>query len=211
VLAGGNFARADRLSLHITAFGDVPRGKALTRSAARPGDQVYVSGTLGDAALALALRSIDRNPGKIATRQLRPEPRLKLGQLARGWARAAIDLSDGLLQDLGHLAQASGVSLEIDPHQVPVSRTFKDLATNPDLALTGGEDYELALCVPAAKAAAFERACARAGEQVTRIGSVGKGRGVKVKAAPHLAAGGFDHFAGKSAASPRRPAGRRAN
>lgn len=212
VIAGGNFARADKLSLHLTAFGDVPRGKALTRAGARPGDRVYVTGTLGDAALALALRSIDRTPGKIASRQLRPEPRLSMGLLARGWARAAIDLSDGLTQDLQHLAEASGVAIEIDAHQVPVSRTFKDLATNPDLALTGGEDYELALCVPAARAAAFERACKQAGEPVTPIGQARRGRGVQVLNAPYLSGGGFDHFAGRSSGpAPRARKPRSAN
>lgn len=195
-LAGGNFARADALSIHITAFGEVPRGKALTRSRARPNDRIYVTGTFGDAALGLALRNIGRKAGAIAARQLRPEPRLKVGMLARGYARAAIDISDGLIQDLGHVAKASGVGIRIDAQNVPTSRTFRDLATNRDLALTGGEDYELALFVPPARAKAFERACEQARERVTLIGEATKEPGLEVLNAPQLAHAGFDHFRG---------------
>ena len=202
VLAGGNFTSADALSLHLTAFGDVPRGRAMKRDGAKPGDRIYVTGTLGDAALALALRSIGRKPGSIASRQLRPEPRLRMGVLARGYARAAIDLSDGLLQDLGHVGEASGVGIQVDALKLPLSRTFRDLAANLDVALTGGEDYELALFVPPARAAAFERACKRAGEQATLIGEATRERQIEVLNAPHLATTGFDHFAGSE--RPRR-------
>ncbi len=205
MLAGGNFARADALSLHITAFGEVARGEALTRSRARPKDRIYVTGTFGDAALGLALRSIGRKPGAaVAARQLRPEPRLKMGLLARGFARAAIDVSDGLVQDLGHVAEASGVGIRIDAQKVPTSRTFGDLAANRDLALTGGEDYELVLFVPPARAVAFERACKQAREQVTLIGEATKKPGIELLNAPQLAHTGFDHFGGPAS----RPRGR---
>lgn len=194
LIVGGNFSRADTLSIHITAGGEVPKGTALTRSGARAGDLLYVTGTFGDAALALALRSIERKAQAVLTRQLRPEPRLKVGEIARRHAHAAIDVSDGLLQDLGHVCEASGVGARIDAHLVPVSRTFKDVAANLDLALSGGEDYELAVCVPPAKAAAFEKACRAAGERVHRIGEMVKGRKVVVDNAPHLRSWGFDHF-----------------
>lgn len=201
-LVGGNFTRADAISLHITAAGEVPRGKALTRAGARPGDLLYVTGTLGDAALALAMRRIGRKASSILARQLRPEPRLKAGLLARRFAHAAIDLSDGLLQDLGHVVVASGIGARVDAALVPTSRAFHDAAANLDLALTGGEDYELALFVPPARAAAFERACARAGERVTRIGEALRGpRRLEVENAPHLQRRGFDHFGGS-----RKPA-----
>ncbi len=194
VIVGGNFSRADTLSLHITAGGEVPRGGALTRAGAKVGDLLYVTGTFGDAALALALRSLDRKAQPVLTRQLRPEPRLKVGHLARRFARAAIDVSDGLLQDLGHICEASGVGVRLDAHLVPVSRTFKDVAANLDLALTGGEDYELALFVPPRRAAAFERACRAAGEKVHRVGVAVEGARVVVDNAPHLGSWGFDHF-----------------
>ncbi|MGC4121811.1 MAG: thiamine-phosphate kinase [Myxococcales bacterium] len=194
LIVGGNFSRADTLSIHITAGGEVPKGTALTRSGAKIGDQLYVTGTFGDAALALALRSIDRQAKAVLGRQLRPEPRLKVGAIARRFAHAAIDVSDGLLQDLGHVCESSRVGVRLDAHLVPVSRTFKDVAANLDLALTGGEDYELALFVPPAKCAAFEKACQAAGEKVHRIGAAVKTRQVLVDNAPHLAHRGFDHF-----------------
>jgi thiamine-monophosphate kinase len=211
VLAGGNFARADQLSLHITAAGETPRGKALRRDGAKPGDRIYVTGNFGDAALALALHSIGRSAGGAAHRQLRPEPRLKVGLIARGFAHGAIDVSDGLLADLQHVSEASRARLEIDALKVPVSRTFKDVAANLDVALTGGEDYELAIFVPAAKAAAFEKACKRAGEPVTLIGEVSRGQGLSILNAPHLTSWGFDHFSGRphAPAAARRARGRR--
>ncbi len=202
VLAGGNFTRAEALSIHITAGGEVPRGRALTRSGARPGDLLYVTGTLGDASLALALSSIGRKPGQLLSRQLRPEPRLEAGQLALQYARAAIDLSDGLLQDLSHVMEASGVGARLDARLVPVSRSFKDLAANLDLALSGGEDYELLLCVPPSKSQAFEQACAKARLKVTLVGKAVSGRKLTVDHAPHLRHWGHDHFA----AAGRRPA-----
>jgi thiamine-monophosphate kinase len=205
-LAGGNFTRADSLSLHITAFGELPRGSALTRSGARPGDRIYVTGTLGDAALALAMRSIGRKHGGVLTRQLRPEPRLKVGAIARGFAHAAIDISDGLLKDLSHVLEASRVGAKVDARRLPLSRAFRDVAANLDLALTGGEDYELALFVPPRAGASFERACQRAGQAVTAVGEVVSGRKLSVLHAPHLRTHGFDHFA---AARDRRAAAAR--
>jgi thiamine-monophosphate kinase len=198
LLVGGNFTRAEALSLHITAGGEVPRGQAMTRAGARVGDLIYVTGTLGDAALALAMRSIGRQAA-ILSRQVRPEPRLKVGAIARRFAHAAIDISDGLLQDVNHIVQASQVGARIDASLVPTSRPFKDIAANLDLALTGGEDYELALFVPVSKAAAFERACRRVGEKVTCIGVATRGRRLSVNHAPHLRRWGFDHFERKPA------------
>jgi thiamine-monophosphate kinase len=194
VLVGGNFSRADTLSLHITAGGELPRGSALTRSGARHGDLIYVTGTLGDAALALALRSIGRHP-TILSRQLRPEPRIAVGLIARRFAHAAIDISDGLLLDVAHVIEASGVGASIDATLVPLSRAFTDVAANLDLALTGGEDYELVLFVPPARAAAFEKACSDASEKVSCIGAVVRGRQLSIENAPHLERWGHDHFA----------------
>jgi thiamine-monophosphate kinase len=212
-LAGGNFSRADALSLHITAAGEVPRGRALRRTGARPGDLLYVTGTLGDAALGLATMRSGRKPGAAFRRQARPEPRLKVGLAARGLATAAIDISDGLLQDLTHLIQASGVGAVIDARKVPLSRSFRNLAGHLELALTGGEDYELLLSVPPAKARRFEQACLQLGEAVTLIGELVAGGRLQVENAPHLRARGWDHFAGRARRTPstKRPRARVAN
>ena len=194
VLVGGNMTRAAQLSIHITAAGEVPHGEALTRSKARPGDQIYVTGTLGDAALAIAMRQIGRVHEATFARQVRPTPKLKAGALARKFAHSAIDVSDGLLQDLLHVCEASKVGASIDARLVPVSRTFFDMNANLDLALTGGEDYELALFVPPKQAAAFEKAMSRAGEKVTLIGEALAKKKITVKNAPHLRTWGHDHF-----------------
>ncbi len=195
-LVGGNFTRAETLSIHITAFGELPKGSALTRSKAKPGDRIFVTGTLGDAALALALRSLGKRRVGILSRQLRPEPRLAVGVIARGFAHAAIDVSDGLLQDLSHVLSASAVGARVDAQKVPLSRAFRDMAANLDLALNGGEDYELALFVPPERASAFERACRRAGQPVTQVGEVIRGRELSVLNGPQRSTFGFDHFAG---------------
>jgi len=193
-LIGGNLSRAEALSIHITATGQVRRHSALTRSGARQGDWVYVTGVLGEAALALTLPSTQRGARSVLARQLRPEPRLEAGLIARRFARAAIDISDGLLQDLRHVAEASKVGIRIDAREVPVSDTFRKLAADLELALSGGEDYELALFVPRNKARAFEAACQEAGEEVHLIGEAVRGQGVVVENAPRLRSWGFDHF-----------------
>jgi thiamine-monophosphate kinase len=197
-LVGGNFTSADALSLHITAAGEVPCGQALTRSGARRGDLIYVTGTLGDAALVLAMKSIGR---AVRKRQMRPTPRLEVGLIARRFAHAAIDVSDGLLQDLAHVLEASHVGARIDANQVPLSQTFRDVCANLDLALNGGEDYELVIIVPPGRARSFEQICASARQKVTRIGSVVAGRELNIENAPHLKQWGFDHFV-----SGRKPA-----
>ncbi len=182
-LVGGNFTSAPRLSITITCAGEARA--PLLRGGGREGDLLYVSGTLGDARVGLSPRA----PALARRKQRRPEPRLRLGLLASRFAGAAIDLSDGLAQDLRHLCQASGVGAEIHVDRLP--RATADEET----ALAGGEDYELLLAVPPPREAAFERACARAGEKVTRIGRLGGDalrflRGTYPIPPPP----GFDHF-----------------
>jgi len=197
-LAGGNFTAsgAGGLSITITAAGEARR--PLLRSGGRRGDLLYVSGTLGDARLGLAPRA----PPFAVRRQRRPEPRLRLGLLAARHARAAIDLSDGLAQDAGHLCRASGVGAEIQVDRLPLSaallRARRTREAAAAVALQGGEDYELLLAVPPARASAFERACARAGERVTRIGRLG-GRRLRFLQESRLldSPPGFDHFRDK--------------
>ena len=196
-LAGGNFTAAPQLSVTVTAAGEA--GRPLLRSGGRRGHLLYVSGTLGDARLGL-----EAGAGRSASRrQRRPEPRLALGRLAGRHASAAIDVSDGLAQDLGHLCRASKVGAEVQVDDLPVSaRLARALGTREaatGYALEGGEDYELLLAVPPARAPAFERACARAGQRVTRIGRLG-GERLRFLRGKHpvRAPPGFDHFRGQA-------------
>ncbi|MCX0053597.1 thiamine-phosphate kinase, partial [Escherichia coli] len=136
---------------------------------ARPGDLLYVSGTLGDARLGLEHLRAGLRRGAAVRRQRRPEPRVALGLLAARHASAALDVSDGLAQDLGHLCTASGVGAELEVERLPLSAAVRK-ALGPEGALAGGEDYELLLAVPPGRSRAFERACATGGHAITRIG-----------------------------------------
>jgi len=199
-LVGGNFTSARELSVTITAAGELSRAP-LTRAGARPGDLLYVSGTLGDARLGLMQLREGLRRGAAVRRQRRPEPRVALGRLAARYASAALDVSDGLAQDLGHLCTASGVRAELELERLPLSAAVKK-ALGPQGALAGGEDYELLLAVPPARGRAFERACAQGGHAITRIGRFSEGRGWvsrdgtgRVLPPPE----GFDHFRPRSA------------
>jgi thiamine-monophosphate kinase len=184
-LAGGDsVATPGPAVLSITAFGTVPRGGALTRSGARPGDLVYVSGTLGDAALGLAvaqgrLAASAEHAAFLVDRYRLPQPRLGLGRRLQGIASAALDISDGLVGDLGHIATASGVALTLDAAALPLSPAGR-AAVDRDpsllaLILGGGDDYELALTISPQKAAIVERCALDAGVPLTRIGQVEAG------------------------------------
>lgn len=199
-LVGGNVTASRQLSITIAAGGEVARGAALTRSGARPGDRLYVSGTLGGARLGLSLlRQGVRSPA--VARQLRPSPRIRLGLLSVRYARAAIDLSDGFSQDLRQLCRASRTGARIEIERLPVSRELRARAGSDRRAarwaLAGGEDYELLLAVPPHRSAAFERACARAGEQVRDVGAMTRGSRVAFFAGGHAipAPLGYDHLA----------------
>ena len=188
-LVGGNFTRARELSVCITAAGEVPAGRALLRSGARPGQLLYVSGELGEARRALGELAAGLRVRR-DDRQRRPVPRVALGLLARRFATAGMDVSDGFAQDLGQLCRASGVAAQVEVEALP--RAGASLGA----ALGGGEDYELLLAVPPARAGAFERACARAGERVSCVGRFTRGRGVRLREGgrPLRAPGGHDHF-----------------
>ena len=204
-LVGGDTTRGP-LSITVQAHGFVPPGVALRRSGARAGDAVYVSGTLGDAAAGLALaqrrlRARGERRAALLERLQRPAPRLALGEGLRGIASACIDVSDGLLADLGHVLAASRVGAAIDLGVLPSSAAL--LSAAPDaLARRGlqlaGDDYELCFCVPRARTARVESIAARLRIPLTRIGSITKGRGLRVTdvdgrpLAP--AATGWDHF-----------------
>ncbi len=198
-LIGGNITSAKKLSLTLTLGGSTSR--PLLRSTAMAGDSIYVSGTLGDAACGLA--NIREKRISSALRyclqaQRRPNPCVELGLLARKFASAAIDISDGLLQDLRHILKASRVGAELGAAYLPLSTALRQMPRPRALkyALRGGEDYQLLLTVPARKRGAFEIACRRAGHHVTHIGEVTKKRALLLDGKP-VASRGFDHFRNK--------------
>jgi thiamine-monophosphate kinase len=208
-LVGGDTTRGP-LSISVAVHGFVPPEKALTRSGARAGDAVLVTGTLGDAAAGLhALRNpLDAGDSRAGLREFlverlnRPTPRLTAGTALRGQASACIDISDGLLADLGHVCVASGVGAEIDAALLPRSPALMalyDEASALRFALGGGDDYELCFTVPAARLAGVQADLSRIGCGVTRIGRIVDGRGVRVRAADGEWLGdalqGWEHFA----------------
>jgi thiamine-monophosphate kinase len=192
-LVGGNVTRSARCALTLTAVGAVRRGRALRRDAARPEDRLFVTGSLGAAALSVARATrCGRRTGSA------PEPRLEAGRALTRLAGvgACIDVSDGLLADLGHVLRASGVGATLDPARVPVPRGFAAacarLGIEPGpLALSGGEDYELLFTVRAA-APSVAMLRRRLGVPVTEIGRIEARRGLR--GVPMPAGAGWTHF-----------------
>lgn len=175
-LVGGDTTRGP-LALGVTAIGQVRSAQALRRDAARPGDEVWVSGTLGDAAAALAMEERGAQPDPFLLRRLRrPSPRVALGTALRGVAHACIDLSDGLVSDLGHVCTASGVGAEIMAASLPASPELQAAAPNEDIRWTwqasGGDDYELCFTAPPEARKRILAAAEATETLVTRIGSV---------------------------------------
>lgn len=210
-LIGGDTVRTPGpLTLSITAVGSVPPGRALRRSGAAVGDDVWVSGTIGDAALGLrvvqgSLSGLDReSAAHLASRFRIPDPRLALGgALAeRGIATGAADISDGLVADLGHICAASGVGAEIEAVAVPLSAAAaRAIDRAPALlvtALTGGDDYELVFTAPAADRPALAKTASEVGVPLTRIGRIDSRAGVRVYGEDgsllDVGRGGYGHF-----------------
>lgn len=213
-LIGGDTTRGP-LNLCVQIIGEVPAKRALRRDGARPGDDIWVSGTLGDAALAVAARRrrIRLKPAELKFAQQRldwPRPRLALGLALRGVARSAIDVSDGLVADLGHICERSKVAAVIGFGRLPLSALMKKHLAAPvaqAALLGGGDDYELCFTAAPAKRAAVERVASRVRTKVTRIGRVirapagacsvavvdgdGLPLALRQKGFDHL---GFDHF-----------------
>lgn len=163
-LVGGDTTRGP-LSFTVTVFGRLPAGQALTRSGARPGDLLCVGGELGDAAGALPLvlgqrQELGEQADYLLQRYWAPQPQLALGLLLRGKATAALDISDGLLADCGHIAAASGLALHIELARVPLSPALQVIAGTAarDCALAGGDDYVLAFTLPPEHLAAVQTA-----------------------------------------------------
>lgn len=204
-LIGGDTTRGP-LNICITVFGELPNGTALRRDAARAGDDIWVSGTLGDPRLALAgyREEIVLDSASIeaaAERLHEPIPRVALGIALRGIAHAAIDISDGFVGDLGHILKRSGVGATVDIDALPAGPT---LARRPQelrrrFSLAGGDDYELCFTAPASQRDAVLAAANAVGVPVTRVGVVEPVSGLRLTDAgglplePGLTS--FDHFA----------------
>ncbi|HET6321315.1 MAG TPA: thiamine-phosphate kinase [Hyphomicrobium sp.] len=213
-LIGGDTDRTPGpLSVSITAFGTVPSGSMLPRSSARVGDRVYVTGTIGDATLGLALR---RDPAAgarwrctaeaatyLAGRFSRPQPPIAIVAALRAGASAGMDISDGLMKDFGRLCSASSVGGRIEAARVPFSdaaRAAIEAGVAPTELMAGGEDYEVLACVPEPRASTFETMAAESGTRVTCIGSIEAAEhGIAAfdsSGAPlHFPRTGWDHFA----------------
>lgn len=197
-LVGGDTTRGP-LSITVTAMGVVPTGTALRRDGARAGDVVCVTGTLGDAALSLRLGSAVDAPG-LRARLDRPQPRLEAGKALRGFADAAIDLSDGLAGDLSHVLRASGVGARIDAGALPTSKDFlRHLSADMSritLQAQSGDDYELCVCLPADAVDAARAALE--GLPLTVVGEITAERGLRfvdsAGATIAVPAHGYRHF-----------------
>jgi thiamine-monophosphate kinase len=180
-LVGGDTTRGP-LTITVQVAGLAPEGKAVRRSGARPGDLVCVSGTLGDAGLALRLlESGEPVSAFLRGRLERPEPRVDLGIGLRGIARAMIDLSDGLAADLGHVLEASNVGAEIWLPSLPLSEAGRDgLSADNDweLPLASGDDYELCFCIAAEKLPQVETLAKRLDIRIGAIGQIRRERGL---------------------------------
>ncbi len=205
-LIGGDTTRGP-LNLCVTIMGEVPQGQALRRDGAKPGDEVWVSGKLGDAALVLAylqgqlaldIKTIAATAGALH----QPVPRVALGLALRGIASSAIDVSDGLLGDLGHILEQSNVAAEIRFADLPASpslRPYLAQSLGQRCVLAGGDDYELCFTVPAARHAEIESIAARLDLPLACIGNISAGKGCTLRAADGsvmtIKESGYDHFA----------------
>jgi len=183
-LVGGDTTRGP-LSITIQVQGYAPAGQALRRDGAQPGDRVYVSGSVGDAGagLGLTLKGNVDESNFLVRRFVSPSPRLALGQKLLTVASAAIDISDGLLADLGHILKRSQVGAELQSYHVPVSNVLLEAVGKEQalqLALSGGDDYELCFCVSAEQVAEMEILAKQTGVVVSQIGVITSEPGLTV-------------------------------
>jgi len=189
-LFGGDTDRTPGpVTISIAMFGSVPEGTMVRRAGAKAGDRVYVSGTIGDAALGVQLRKgknwklSEPQRQHLLSRYFLPQPRNALAETVRTHASAAMDVSDGLVGDFAKLCRASGVAADIDVGRIPLSEPAKAvISANPtalESALTGGDDYEIVCSVPADKSASFQSAAKTARVAVTEIGHIKAGEGAR--------------------------------
>lgn len=191
LLGGDTIKSGNGLQVSITAIGEVEKGGAIRRSGAKPGDVIFVSGTIGDAAAGLKARlddtysrAMEFTEGEelhILNRYLLPRPRTRLAGLLAKHANAAMDISDGLIADSGHMARASGADLAIDLNQVPLSAALGRVKSGNRSdwlsCLNGGDDYEILASVPEQDAEAFQQEAKATDCSVTKIGRVKEGKG----------------------------------
>lgn len=196
-LAGGDTTRGP-LTLSIQVHGTVPEGAAILRGGAEPGDLILVSGSLGDAGAALDLLTVSAptpDQQALLNRYHRPSPRLSLGRELRGIASAAIDVSDGLLADLQHILDASGVGAELDADAVPLSSAIVDSRSDAlEVALTAGDDYELCVTLPESH---WRRLTESVRQQLTLIGKITEASGLVIRQNGQrrdIACRGYTHF-----------------
>jgi thiamine-monophosphate kinase len=205
-LVGGDTTRG-ALMIGITAIGEVPPGQALRRDGAQPGDEVWVSGTIGSAALALAYRQgrlfmEQVDAARVLPALYLPTPRVELGIALRGVASSAIDISDGLLADLGHILERSQVGARLEfaaLPTLPAAQAYLHEKVARDCVLAGGDDYELCFTAPAERRDAVAAAAQSAGVAVTRIGRIAAEPGLSVVGPDgqqvQIDKAGYDHFA----------------
>ena len=204
-LIGGDTTRGP-LNICITVFGEIAPGRALRRSGARVGDDIWVSGSLGDARLTLAgLRDefpVDQATLALASPRMHvPEPRVALGAALAGLAHAALDISDGFVGDLGHILAASAVGARVNVDALPAGPALarQETTTRRQFCAQGGDDYELCFTAAADRRDAIEAAARAAGTAVTRVGVIEQQTGLRLVDAANapvdLHAAGFDHFA----------------
>ncbi|MBU3735577.1 MAG: thiamine-phosphate kinase [Methylobacterium sp.] len=205
-LIGGDTTRGP-LTLSVTILGEVPVGQALRRDGAKPGDDIWVSGHLGAAALALAALqgkvALDEASLNHCRRALEtPLPRVEPGLALRGIAHAAIDISDGLLADLGHILERSGLGAEIHFDAIPCAAALQPLVDSGpgrNYLLAGGDDYELCFTAPPSRQDAITAIGERLGVAFTRIGSIAPGTGLRASSSRRrpmpAVRTGYDHFA----------------
>jgi len=190
-LLGGDTTAIDGpITLTVAAIGRVAAGSAVLRSGARPGDRIYVSGTLGDAALGLAALQGKLELADAVAREFLidryslPQPRLDIGQRLVGLARAMIDVSDGLVADLGHICDASGVAASVEAEKLPLSAAaaaaLRLVPAAMATVLGGGDDYELLFTAPHGSEAALALLAQEVGVRITMIGAIAPGLGVEV-------------------------------
>lgn len=206
LIGGDTSASKGGLFITVTLFGEQYSDKIVSRSGAAAGDLICVSGTVGDASLGLDLLRSGISNGWVVSRHLDPTPRVALGiGLANaGLPTAMIDVSDGLLADLGHVLEASGVGAVLELESLPLSEAFKaamagSAGTLLNLPLSGGEDYELLFTLDPLKLAEARMTAAVAGTEITVIGSITAEQGIVVNGATGILlkqSGGHDHFAG---------------
>ena len=168
----------------ITAFGSVPDGKMIRRNGAKAGDIVFVSGTIGDAGAGLAMLKSDdqmlasQHRDALVSRYQLPTPRMTLGAALRSMATAALDVSDGLIADLGHIAETSGVRISVDAERVPLSEALRASGGSVFSAVAAGDDYEIDFTAPSGEREEIFRVAAQANTVATEIGRVEAGSGV---------------------------------